>query len=35
MTGIPEILTERLVLRVPHEADSPMYARFYGDAEAS
>ncbi|HYC75759.1 GNAT family N-acetyltransferase [Brevundimonas sp.] len=35
MTAIPELTTARLRLRAPREADHGMYARFYGDAEAS
>lgn len=35
MADIPQILTERLRLRAPCEADSATYVRFYGDAEAS
>lgn len=35
MTDIPEISTDRLVLRAPCEADSAAYVCFYGDAAAS
>lgn len=35
MPDVPEILTDRLLLRAPGERDSGMYALFYGDAEAS
>jgi len=35
MSDIPEILTDRLRLRAPEERDSEMYARFFGDADAS
>lgn len=35
MTDIPEIRTQRLLLRAPCEEDTALYVRFYGDAEAS
>ena len=32
---IPELTTERLIMRAPREQDFPIYQGFYGDAEAS